>query len=134
VASIFDDMDAVVAGTFGGGEAAIITPRAREQYTSGAVDTDRPENIIHGVFSAGPASEGIAGASAQERAGISAFGSEAAEFWITAIEIAAIHFPIRRGDRLSLPERDGNPTFTIAAIQITDQGDRNLILTREGGA
>lgn len=127
--SDFDDLDRAVMDAFGA-ETAIIEPRRREQYAAGTADLDRPGASVRGVFSAAPATQGVEGASGEPRPGVTSVASEAAEFWISAAERAALDAAIRSGDRLRLVERGGEPTFIVSYVQNTDAGDANLILTR----
>ncbi|MCA1776049.1 MAG: hypothetical protein LC676_10700 [Loktanella sp.] len=129
--NIFGDMQAIIDGAFA--ETGVITPREREQYTSGANDSVRPGATVFGVYTSTPGSEGVGGPSSKERDGVTALTSEAGEFWITAARAAALGYEIKRGDRIQLTDRAGAPKYTIAAIQDTSQGDRNLLLIKEHG-
>lgn len=121
----FDDMDAAVRGVFG--DAATLTPQAREQYTAGAGDPARPAQTIYGVFSAGPSHDGVSGRGEGQRPGGTTLASEGFEFWMAAADVATIPYQVRRGDKLAV----GAITYIIAAVHSTDAGDANLILTRE---
>ena len=134
MASMFDDFDATLSdaikGTFA--EAAIHRPRVSVQYAERAVDPDRPQHLIHGVFSAGPANDLLKGsARGADFSGTTRTVSMSAEFWMAKAQVDALADLPAKGDRLTLTSRAGPPVYAISAVQHTDLGDLTLTLVRE---
>lgn len=132
--SIFDALDAAVSTaiktTFS--EVAVLRPRVSVQYVERAVDADRPQTIIHGVFSSGPADHDLRGQSTGPQFGGSTrLASASAEFWIAKAEVDALAALPVKGDTITLTARAGCPVYAIARVQPTDLGDLNLILVSE---
>ena len=134
MASMFDDLDAVVSDAIGGAfaEAATHRPRVSAQYTERAVDPERPQHLIHGVFSAGPADDGLKGiARGSEFSGTTRVASASAEFWIAKAQVDALTALPDKGDTITLISRAVSPTYAVSSVQHTDIGDLNLILVWE---
>lgn len=132
--SMFDDLDAALSGAIKGAfaEAAIHRPRVSAQYAERAVDPDRLQHLIHGVFSAGPADDRLKGiARGSEFSGTTRVASASAEFWIAKVEVAALTALPAKGDTITLTSRAGSPVFAVSSVQHTDMGDLTLILVRE---
>lgn len=132
--SIFDALDAAVSAavqkTFS--EVAVLRPRVSAQYVERAVDPDRPQAILHGVFSAGPAETDLRGqGKGAEFSGVTRASSASAEFWIAKAEVDALAALPAKGDTITLTDRAGCPVYAVARVQPTDRGDLNLILVRE---
>lgn len=127
----FAALDGVHDDAFG--EAAVLTPQQREQYTANAGDGDRPAATVRGVFSAGPARDDIRGRSRGGGfAGTTRVAMTRAGFWLTGASADALGYDILRGDKLTLTARPGLPIYEVTEVQITDLGDVNLKLVREG--
>ena len=134
MASMFDDLDAALSDAIGGAfaEAAIHRPRVSAQYTERAVDPERPQHFIHGLFSAGPADDGLKGiARGSEFSGTTRVASASAEFWIAKAQVAALTALPAKGDTITLTSRAASPTYAVSSVQHTDMGDLNLILVWE---
>ena len=134
MASMFDDLDAALSDAIGGAfaEAATHRPRVSAQYTERAVDPERPQHLIHGVFSAGPADDGLKGiARGSEFSGTTRVASASAEFWIAKAEVDALTALPAKGDTIRLTSRAASPTYAVSSVQHTDMGDLNLILVWE---
>ena|GEM_PF-697134 len=134
MASMFDDLDAALSDAIGGAfaEAATHRPRVSAQYTERAVDPERPQHLIHGVFSAGPADDGLKGiARGSEFSGTTRVASASAEFWIAKAQVDALTALPAKGDAITLISRVGSPVYAIGAVHHTDMGDLTLILVRE---
>jgi hypothetical protein len=134
MASPFDALDDLVSSAVqtAYGEAAILTPRSSSQYVVRTADEDRPAANVWGVFSAGPGDLQIKGqATGGEFSGTTRLGVMRAEFWMTAVQVAAPGFAPARGDTIAFPGRAGSPVYSVAAIQHTDMGDTALLLVRE---
>ena len=134
MASLFDVLDAALSdaikGTFA--EAALYRPRISAQYAERAVDPERPQHLIHGVFSAGPAQDDLRGqARGGQMVGTTKLASTVAEFWIAKAQVAALTALPAKGDMITLISRVGQPVYAISAVQQTDMGDLTLILVRE---
>jgi hypothetical protein len=132
--SLFDDLDAALSGAIKGAfaETAIHRPRVLAQYTERAVDPDRPQHLIYGVFSAGPADDQLKGAArGSEFSGTTRVASASAEFWIAKAEVDALTALPAKGDTIRLTSRAGSPTYAVSSVQHTDMGDLNLILVWE---
>ena len=132
--SLFDDLDAALSDAITGAfaEAAIHRPRVSAQYAERAVDPDRPQHLIHGVFSAGPADDRLKGnARGSEFSGTTRLVSANAEFWIAKAEVDALTALPAKGDTITRTSRTGNPAYAVSSVQHTDLGDLNLILVRE---
>lgn len=131
---MFDDLDTALSGAIKGAfaEVAVHRPRVSAQYTERAVDPERPQHLIHGVFSAGPADDGLKGvARGSEFSGTTRVASASAEFWIAKVEVDALTALPAKGDTLTLTSRAGSPVYAISAVHHTDMGDLTLILVRE---
>ena len=128
----FDDLDrtasAALAGAFA--EAAVLRPVVSSQYAVRATDPDRPEVTITGVFSAGPAQQGLDG-QAGGFSGGTQVTSSSATFWIAKTQVDALTISPAKGDALILTNRAGQRRYGISAVQNTDMGDITLILVRE---
>lgn len=136
MSSPFDDLmaaaDAAVLGSYGETEGATLTPRLRSEYSAGAADPERDEMTVTGVYSAGPSEGQMRGSNTgSEMVGAARFSTTAAEFWMTAAQVAAIPYEISTGDLLTMDGQPGAPRFTVSSTQRTDLGDLNLILVRE---
>ena len=134
MASMFDDLDTAISGVIKDAfaEAAVHRPRVSVQYVERATDPDRPQNLIHGVFSAGPADDQLKGnARGSEFSGTTRLVSANAEFWIAKAEVDALTALPAKGDTITLTSRTGNPAYAVSSVQHTDLGDLNLILVRE---
>ena len=130
----FDDLDATLSDAIIGAfaEVAILRPRVSAQYAARAVDQDRPQHLIHGVFSAGPADDRLKGiARGSEFSGTTRVASASAEFWIAKAQVAALTALPAKGDMITFTSRAGSPVYAISAVHHTDMGDLNLILVRE---
>lgn len=131
---MFDDLDAALSGAIKGAfaEAAVHRPRVSAQYVERAADPDRPQHLIHGVFSAGPADDQLKGtARGSEFSGTTRVASANAEFWIAKAEVDALTALPAKGDTVTLTSRAGCPVYAVSNVQHTDMGDLNLILVRE---
>ena len=127
----FAALDGVHDDAFG--EAAVLTPQQREQYTANAGDGDRPAVSVRGVFSAGPARDDIRGRSSGGAfGGTTRIATTRAGFWLPQANAAALGYEILKGDKLALTARPGVPVYVVTEVQITDLGDVNLKLVREG--
>lgn len=135
MASLFDDLmarlDATVTETFGEADAALLLPCVLSQYSGRTPDQARAQAGLNGVFSLGSGEETPRGQAASERKGTTRYSTARAEFWISAVERNALPYQIKTGDRLTLPGRPGAPTYAVADMQDTDEGDLNLILIIE---
>ena len=113
-------------------EPAHLRPRRSTQYAERAVDPDRAEVTVHGVFSAGPVKDDLRGqARGGQMSGTTKLGSTAAEFWIAKAQVAALTALPVNGDTVTLTSRTGSPVYAISAVHYTDMGDLNLILVWE---
>lgn len=132
--SLFDDLDAALSGAIKGAfaETAIHRPRVSAQYVERTADPDRPQHLIYGVFSAGPADDQLKGAArGSEFSGTTRVASASAEFWIAKAEVDALTALPAKGDTIRLTSRAGSPTYAVSSVQHTDMGDLNLILVWE---
>ena len=134
MAPMFDDFDAALSeairGTFA--EAALLQARVSTQYVERAPDPAHPAQTVRGVFAGGPASDQIKGqARGAQFVGATRLHSESAEFWIAKADALTLSAPPAKGDRLTLSSRPGSPSYSVSAVQTTDMGDLNLILTAE---
>ena len=132
--SAFDALDsamsAVMSNAFA--EPAIHKPRVSAQYAERAADPNRPQHLIRGVFSAGPADDRLKGtARGSEFSGTTRVVSASAELWIDRAEVAALSALPAKGDTIPLTSRAGSPVYAVSSVQHTDMGDLNLILVRE---
>lgn len=132
--SPFDDLmsaaDAAILSVFGETEGAVLVPRQHSEYKARVADPSRASLSLRGVFSAGPSMTELRGVSKHEFVGTTRLSGMSAEFWIAPADAASIPYQIAVGDLLRLPGRGGQ-TFSIVAIQTTDVGDVNLILSVE---
>ena len=134
MASMFDDLDASISGVIKDAfaEVAVHRPRVSVQYVARAADPDRPQHLIYGVFSAGPADDQLKGASrGSEFSGTTRVASASAEFWIAKAQVAALTALPAKGDTITLTSRAASPTYAVSSVQHTDMGDLNLILVWE---
>ena len=134
MASMFDDLDAALSGAIKGtfAEVAVHRPRVSAQYAERAADPDQPQHLIYGVFSAGPADDGLKGiARGSEFSGTTRVASASAEFWIAKAEVDALTALPAKGDTIRLTSRAASPTYAVSSVQHTDMGDLNLILVWE---
>lgn len=130
----FLDLDAELSGAIRGAfaEPAVHWPRVSEQYAERVIDVDRPQHLIHGVFSAGPADDPLRGsARGSQFSGTTRAASLSAEFWIARAEVDALTELPMKGDTLTLMSRVGSPVYAVSLVQHTDVGDLTLILVRE---
>ena len=130
MASPFDALDAALSAACASafGEAAVLRPRKASQYTERAVDPERPEAPIIGIYSAGPGEVPIRGAATGgEFQGPTRFATMRAEFWIEAEHVAGLPYTLAKGDLIVLTDR-GDLPYEIVKVQPTDMGDVNLIL------
>ena len=137
MASPFDDLDATASAALvaGFGEAAIIIPRAPAQYVESAGDADRDQHKVQGIFSAGPARVSFRGQSVGvEMVGATQVATAAAEFWMSAEQVAALPYAPKKGDLLVMVDQPGAPKYAVSARQPTDQGDLTLHLLVEDQA
>lgn len=133
MSSPFDALDAAlshaVLAAFGETEQAMLRPVARSAYAVAASDPSRPARPVRGIFSAAPVETQPKGnAVGGEWSGSTRFSSSAAEFWISAADVAAIPYRIATGDRIEFPGRAGSPAYSVADLHQTSAGDLNLIL------
>ena len=134
MASMFDDLDAALSGAIQDAfaEAAVHRPRVSSQYVERATDPDRPQDLIYGVFSAGPADDQLKGnARGAEFSGTTRLSSTSAEFWIAKAEVDALSALPAKGDTLTFTSQAGSPVYTVSIVQHTAMGDLNLILVWE---
>ena len=132
--SIFDDLDALTSAAVKDvfAEPAHLRPRLSAQYAERAVDPDRAEVTVHGIFSAGPVKDDLRGqARGGQMSGTTKLTSTAAEFWIANSQVDALTALPAKGDTITLTSRAGSPVYAISVIHHTDMGDLNLILVRE---
>ena len=132
--SIFDDLDALTSAAVKDvfAEPAHLRPRLSAQYAERAVDPDRAEVTVHGIFSAGPVKDDLRGqARGGQMSGTTKLTSTAAEFWIAKAQVAALTALPAKGDMITFTSRAGSPVYAISAVHHTDMGDLNLILVRE---
>ena len=132
--SIFDDLDALTSAAVKDvfAEPAHLRPRLSAQYAERAVDPDRAEVTVHGVFSAGPVKDDLRGqARGGQMSGTTKLASTAAEFWIAKAQVDALSALPAKGDTITLTSRAGSPVYAISAAHHTDMGDLNLILVQE---
>ncbi|WP_223428844.1 hypothetical protein [Tateyamaria pelophila] len=132
--SVFEYLDvrvsAALASVFA--EPAHLHPRLSAQYAERAVDPDRAEVTVHGIFSAGPGQDDLRGqARGGQMSGTTKLGSTAAEFWIARAQVDALTTMPAKGDMITLTSRAGSPIYAISGVHHTDMGDLNLILVRE---
>lgn len=130
--SPFDALDAdisrAVMAAFGETGGALLRPRARTDYTEGA-DPSRPEWPLCGIFSEGHTTDALRGAAqGGEHTGVSRLSLHRAEFFAPAEALKDLPYAIRPGDQLILPDRPGQPIYTISDMQASDTGDLNLML------
>mgnify|MGYP002737501796 CR=1 FL=1 len=131
---MFDDLDAALAGAIKGAfaEVAVLRPRVSTQYVERTTDPDRAQNLVYGVFSAGPAVDQLRGqARGSDFSGTTRVASTSAEFWIAKAEVDALAALPAKGDTITLTARPGCPVYAVAQVQHTDMGDINLILVWE---
>lgn len=131
---MFDDLDADLSGAIRGAfaEIAVHRPRASVQYAERVVDVDRPQHLIQGVFSAGPAEDPLKGmARGSQFSGTTRVASLSAEFWIARAEFDALTALPTKGDTITLTSRARTPVYAVSLVQHTDMGDLTLILVRE---
>ena len=130
----FYELDEVMASSLQKvfAEPTLLHPRMSTQYTERSADPDRMEAIIHGIFSAGPAQDDLRG-DARDRpfAGTTLLVSQTASLWVARAELAALTQLPSPGDAITLINRAQSPAYAISAVQTTDMGDLNLILTAE---
>jgi len=132
--SIFDDLDALTSAAVKDvfAEPAHLRPRLSAQYAERAVDPDRAEVTVHGIFSAGPVKDDLRGqARGGQMSGTTKLTSTAAEFWIAKAQVDALTALPAKGDAITLISRVGSPVYAISAVHHSDMGDLNLILVRE---
>lgn len=116
------------------GSRAIIIPfRAPvSQYAMATEDPTRPPAEVVGVFSSGPAIDGIGG---QGRAGASTgptlIAGQSLVFWISAQTVGALPYAVRTGDRLRFPDAPIARRYRISSIRPTDMADLELNLTED---
>ena len=122
------DLSAALSGAFA--EPALLRPVVSSQYAVRASDPDRPEVTITGVFSAGPAQQGLDGL-ASGFSGGTRVTSTSATFWIAKAQAVALTALPAKGDAITLISRVGRPVYAISAVQHTDMGDLTLLLVRE---
>lgn len=134
MASMFDDLDAALSGAIKGAfaEVAVLLPRVSTQYAERYADPDRPQHLVYGVFSAGPAADQPRGqARGAEFSGTTRLASTSSEFWIAKADVDALSALPAKGDTIKFTARAGCPVFAVSMVQHTDMGDLNLILVRE---
>lgn len=131
---MFDDHETVISSaiTRAFAEPAVHRPRVSAQYVERGGDPDRPQHLIHGVFSAGPADDQLKGTSrGAQFSGTTRVASASAEFWIGKAEVDVLTALPSKGDTLTLTSRAGSPVYAVSVVQHTDMGDLTLILVRE---
>ncbi len=134
--SPFAELDAIVSEAveeeFGSRATLMPFTQASSQYANPRPDPARPEAEVVGIFSSGPAIDGIAG---QARAGASSgptmITGQSLVFWISAATVEALPWAVRSGDRLRFPDAADPRRYRIAAIRPTDMGDLELMLTED---
>lgn len=134
MASMFDDLDAMASDAIGDvfHEEAVLRPRRSSQYAERAVDPDRGQALVFGVFSAGPADGELKGQAVGAKfTGSTRISSMSAEFWIPRVEVEQMVHRPQKGDAIILTERPGCPTYAISQVEPSDMGDLNLILVRD---
>lgn len=131
----FEEFDAAASAVLSSvfAEPARLLPRVSSQYALRTRDPDRPEVTITGVFSAGPAQQGLDGQAGGFSSG-TRVTSTSATFWIAKTQVEALTMPPAKGDALILTNRAGKPRYAISALDHTDLGDLTLILVREDAA
>ena len=132
--SLFNGLDAyasdAVKGVFA--EPALLRPRVSTQYAERTADTDRPETITCGIFSAGPAQDDLRGqARGGQMSGTTKLSTASAEFWIAKPQIDQLPWLPITGDAIILTARSGQPIYAISRVVTSDLGDLNLILVQE---
>lgn len=131
---MFDDLDAGLSGAIreAFAEPAVHRPRVSEQYAERNSDPERPQHLIYGVLSAGPADDPLKGsARGSQFSGTTRAASLSAEFWIARAEVDALTELPMKGDTLTLTSRAGSPAYAVSLVQHTDMGDLTLILVRD---
>jgi len=124
------DLSAALSEMFA--EPAQLHPRLSGQYAERAIDPDRLDATLHGIFSARPAQDDLRGqARGGQMSGTTKLASTSAEFWIAKAQVAALAALPTKGDTIMLTSRTGSPLYAISLVQHTDMGDLNLILVRE---
>lgn len=131
----FEEFDAAASAVLSSvfAEPARLLPRVSSQYALRTRDPDRPEVTITGVFSAGPAQQGLDG-QAGGFSGGTRVTSTSATFWMAKTQVEALTMAPANGDALILTNRAGKPRYAISALDHTDLGDLTLILVREDAA
>ncbi len=123
-------MSAVMSSAFA--EPALLQPRVASQYAERSADPDRPEAMVHGIFSAGPAQDDLSGqARGGKLSGTTQLALTAAEFWIARAQVDALAALPAKGDAVTLISHSETPTYAVSSVQHTDLGDLTLILVRE---
>lgn len=118
------------------GEVIILHPRTRSQFSDEVADPDRPARRAMGVFNENPDAPRIM---ASRTRGSASLGEAAATvapamLSIAADRAAALGYPIRKGDLVTLTQRTGAPVFQVSEPpQVDDLGGVNLALVRWEG-
>lgn len=132
----FADLDAIVSGTMLAefGIRGIISPRIASQYGAAQPDPTRAQTEVRGIFSSGPAVDNIGGQSrGGAPGGATMIGGQTLVFWLAAATTRSLAYPIRRGDRVILPDEAAPNRFAVSAIRPTDMGDLELVMIEDEG-
>jgi len=125
--SPFDQLDAAVQAAMDQafGEAIRVEPMAAGNYAS-VPDPARPAKAARAIISRAPQPAATNYPATNRKSADRAAGPT--EAWIGAADLAALGYPIRKGDLIVLTDDPGEPRYAVTAVYLTDQRDARLPL------
>lgn len=116
------------------GEPVRIIPIVADEYRDAMLDPERPAVTTRATVSLTPVVEDFDGA--RQGAGVATntrFAMREASIWFPPHVYAAIGYGLRYGDRVTFPERPGEPPYSVAREPVfSDRGDVFVELVQEG--
>lgn len=130
----FDRLDALMSESVLSrfGIPVRIIPHLTSRYGASGPDPARPVVEVTGIYSSGPAVEGIGG---QMRAGASTgpmrIAGQSTVLWLSPLTVEAIPYYLRVDDRVEFVGRPSPNRWKISSFGPTDTGDLEIGLTED---
>lgn len=124
--------DAVITGYFG--ETVLISPwikpgPGRGEMTPPSADPSRPPREVQGVFTLHPAADTLQGVRrGTELNGMTRMSVGVAEIWIVPAVLKSLSYAVKVGDRITLTEQPGPPSYEIVRVEPSDLAEGRLLL------
>lgn len=113
------------------GERIALRPMVVDQHVGPTADGARPAQVVTGRFGRTPEVDDLSGAASKRDAGLTTVAGADAAVVLRSETAAALGYALRRGDKVALLDRTGEPSFTVARVADVHVDDVMVFLTAD---